>query len=91
MMPVIFRNTNVKSELVMDYKNRPKIKDLKEYYGCDAFYLHTDAVLGCCVCFDKDKRSERIVNSLRRRGYIVIPERLSGLWEVYYIKTKDER
>lgn len=73
----------------MDYKNRPKIKDLKKHYNYDGFFLHSDGILGCCVCFDKDERSGKIVRSLRRRGYMVIPEKLSGLWEVYYITTKD--
>ena len=75
----------------MDYKNRPKIKDLKKHYGYDGFYLHTHEVLGCCVCFNKGKRTGQIVRSLRRRGYVVLPENLSGLWETYCITTKDEK
>ena len=75
----------------MDYSNRPKIKDLEKRYKGVCFYLHTHPTLGCCVCFNKNSRAGIVVSALRRRGYCVIPENLSGLWETYCITTKDEK
>lgn len=75
----------------MDFKNRPKIKDLKRIYNYDGFYLHGDGILGNCVCMNESPRSSRIAASLRRRGYLVIHESVenNGLWGFYRILTKD--
>lgn len=55
----------------MDFKNRPKIKDLKKIYKYDGFFLTGDAILGNYVCMWEDKKSNKIVKSLRKRGYYV--------------------
>ena len=76
----------------MDFKNRPKIKDLKRIYNCKYFYLHGDGILGNCVCINDDvPKVKKIVASLRRRGYLVIYESVenNGLWGFYRVLTKE--
>ena len=69
--------------------DRHKIKDLKNHYNWDGFFLHTDAMLGTCVCMWDGKRARQIVRGLRRRGYLCIynDQGLGGTWS---IKTKDD-
>jgi len=68
--------------------DRPKIKDLKAHYKWDGFFLHSDGVLGTCVCMWESRRANQIVRGLRKRGFICIYEN-HGLGGVWSIKTKD--
>lgn len=45
--------------------DRPKIKDLKAHYKWDGFFLHSDGVLGTCVCMWESRRANQIVRGLR--------------------------
>lgn len=68
----------------MDFKNRPKIKDLKKIYKYDGFFLTGDAILGNYVCMWEDKKSNKIVKSLRKRGYLCIYDKtdFGGSWRI---------
>lgn len=72
----------------MDCKGRPKIKDLKARYHYDGFFLSGDGMLGSYVAMPENKRTNQIVRSLRRRGYICIYTK-TDFGAYWYIQTKD--
>lgn len=72
----------------MDCKGRPKIKDLKARYHYDGFFLSGDGILGSYVAMPENKRTNQIVHSLRRRGYICIYTK-TDFGAYWYIQTKD--
>lgn len=72
----------------MDYKNRPKIKDLKTRYNYDGFFLSGDGVLGSYVAMKENKRANEIVRSLRKRGYVCMYMK-TDFGAYWYIQTKE--
>lgn len=74
----------------MDFKNRPKIKDLKAYYNYDGFFLSGDGIIGSYIAIKENKRGNQIVRSLRRRGYVCIYSK-TDFGNYWYIQTKDEK
>ena len=71
--------------------DRPKIKDLKKIYRTfDGFFLSGDAILGSYVCMWESPRANRIVKSLRKRGYICIYDN-QGLGGRWYIKNGEPK
>ena len=69
--------------------DRPKIKDLVKIYKYNGFFLHTNGILGTCVCMWENKRANQIIQRLRKKGYICIYEN-HGLGGVWSIKNKDK-
>ena len=72
----------------MDCRGRPKIKDLKARYHYDGFFLSGDGILGSYVAMSENKRTNQIVRSLRRRGYICIYTK-TDFGAYWYVQTKD--
>ena len=73
----------------MDFKNRPKIKDLKAHYKYDGFFLSGDGILGSYIAMSENKRANEIVRSLRKRGYLCMYQK-TDFGAYWYIKTKEE-
>lgn len=73
---------------MMDFKNRPKIKDLKAYYNYDGFFLSGDGMLGSYIVIYENKQTKKIVKSLRRRGYLCIYVK-TDFGNSWYIQTKE--
>ena len=70
--------------------DRPKIKDLKERYKFDGFFLSGDGVLGSYVCMWESPKANRIVGYLRRRGYLCIYQKFSPGNAHWCIKNRKE-
>lgn len=69
---------------------RPLIKDLRKQYHYNGFFLHSDGIVGTCVCMWENKRSNQIVRMLRKRGMVCMYENngLGGTWKIQYKQRK---